>query len=363
MEMRSHNKPFASSAGALLAMGIAFLLLVITTISAALLSATGAFAGSQNVTAGVIATGSQIRPGAPVKFREVTVGKVEAVLTPGNATVKVSELSLTIDRDHMTAIPSNVTARIAPSSLFGENVLELVPPKVAAGATLQPAAAIPADPSSEAVQMATMFEALKHLVEVMQPAKLQSVLGTLAQVLDGRGPQLGEMTRRLNGQLAMVAADMPLIRADVIALTNVIDGLTAATPDLLSAVRDTVVVSQDILERRDKLSTLISNAGALAADTNEFLLANRSNLSCAISIGAGLFEVLRDNLATYGSGLTNGIKSTENFIKTFNKGPWGGVSVEVSSTLTKGIVAPSYRPEDRTRFPGQPGPTCSGVGR
>jgi ABC-type transporter Mla subunit MlaD len=126
-------------------------------------------------------------------------------------------------------------------------------------------------------------------------------------------------------------------------------------------VRDTVVVSQDVLKRRAELSSLISAAGALATDVNRFLVTNTPNLACAISIGAGLADVLRDNLATYGSGLTNGIRSLDNFIKVFSQGPWGRVSVELSSTASKGVFAPKkYGPNDRTRFPGEPGPTCSG---
>ncbi|HWU22081.1 MAG TPA: MCE family protein [Nocardioides sp.] len=360
----SSNKPFASGPIALLAMGTAFLVAVVAVIGIALGMATGAFSHRQSVAADVIATGSQIRAGAPVKFRQVTVGTVDAIVTPGSAASSTSRLALKIDKDRLPGIPANVTARIAPSSLFGENVVELVPPASASSATLRPGSTVRADRSPEAIQLTTMFAALKRMVDVLQPAKLDSVLATLAGVLDGRGPQLGRMIGQLNTQLRMLATNMPLISSDVVAVTHVVSGLSAATPALLSSVRDTVVVTRAVLQHREQLSHLITGAGGLTSEVNRFLVTNGSGITCAANVAAGLLAVLHADLGTFGIGIGNGTTALDHFITTFGQGPWGRVSVEVNSTVSKGLVAPPpYGPSDLTHYPGSPGPRCGEVTR
>lgn len=360
----SSNRPFASGPVALTVMGLAFIVGVVGAIAAALGVATGAFSDRQAIYADVIATGSQVRAGAPVKFREVTVGKVDAIVSPGSASSTTSELALKIDHDRMSAIPSNVTARIAPSSLFGENVIELVPPASASSVTLESGAMIKADRSPEAVQLATMFDALKRIVDTLQPAKVQTVLGTLAQALDGRGPELGRMFGKLNAQLRLLATSMPLIHSDVVSVSHFLASMSSATPDLLDAVRNTVVVSHDILQRREQLAELISGGGVLATQANRLLVVNGRGMTCSINIGAGLLGILQTNLPTFGAGIANGSLALDNFIRTFGRGPWGSVSVELTGTLTKGITAPPpYTAADRVHYPGPVGPSCSGGAR
>lgn len=358
---RRSNQPFLSSTSSLVALGVAFIVGLSGVVGLALASATGAFAERDKVTASVVSSGSQLREGSRVKFREVTVGRVEKILKAGTAVSATSVLELKIDHERMETIPANVTARVIPSTLFGENLVELVPQKRTTGATLTKDAKIPADDSPQAVQLETTFAALQRMAEVLQPAKLATVLGTLAQALDGRGPQLNSMIGRLDKQLGIIEANLPVLRDDVVAVSNFVGGLQTATPFLLDAARDAITSSQALLERKEAIGELIGGAIGLVSKLDRQIQINTPALICNLSVGAGLVRLMRQNLAGLAPGFAYGTTALRLFNGTFAKGPWGSVDVALDSTLLGGTVVPPprYTPADRSRYPGSPGPLCS----
>jgi len=60
--------------------------------------------------------GNQLRVHADVKLRGLIVGEVRGVRAMGDH----AELDLALDPDRVARIPSNVSARLLPKTLFGE---------------------------------------------------------------------------------------------------------------------------------------------------------------------------------------------------------------------------------------------------
>src|SRR5688572_4241109 len=86
----------------------------------------GDFTKSEPITLISDRAGLVMNPDAKVKMRGVEVGKVAAIeaLPDGRA-----ELKLEINPAQLKLIPSNVTADIASTTVFGAKYVELLPPE------------------------------------------------------------------------------------------------------------------------------------------------------------------------------------------------------------------------------------------
>src|SRR5204863_1969541 len=135
-------------------------------------------------------TGDALTPGSDVKMRGVLVGRVGHIRRetgkPG------ADVELWLDPAKADDVPAGVTARSLPANFFGQSFVDLVPPKASTG-SIQGGARIPADTSAETVELQDVFDKLYRVLSAVQPAKLATVIGALAQALDGRGAAIGNL--------------------------------------------------------------------------------------------------------------------------------------------------------------------------
>lgn len=78
----------------------------------------GAFKPVTNVLLRADRTGNQLQPESDVKVRGLTVGEVRDISSRGDG----ASLRLELHRDKVGMIPANVSARLIPKTLFGEEV-------------------------------------------------------------------------------------------------------------------------------------------------------------------------------------------------------------------------------------------------
>ncbi|MGH3734083.1 MAG: MCE family protein [Micromonosporaceae bacterium] len=244
---------FLVTLGALLALSVAMYLKVFTPVTWVTLNAGRA--------------GLQLNELADVKVRGALVGEVREITTDGEKAI----LKLALDPEMLAHVPSNVTGRILPKTLFGEKYVSLVTPENPSPRPIAAGAVIKEDTSKKAIELEQALNNLIPLLKAVKPEKLAATLTALAQGLEGRGERLGEHLVELGDYLAKLNAEMPTIREDMRRLANVLTIYDQALPDLVEMLRNLTVTSTTINDQRNQLRSALVSTADLGDHTRYFL--------------------------------------------------------------------------------------------
>jgi phospholipid/cholesterol/gamma-HCH transport system substrate-binding protein len=284
--------------------GVAFLLMILLLLYLVVALYNKQFKHTVPVSLRTDRIGNQLALNADVKFRGVNVGDVREMSTKGD----VATLKLALKPQQLPLIPSNVSARILPKTLFGQKYVELVSPDNGVP-PLRAGAVIPQDRSRTAIEVEQLYDNLLPFLTTVQPEKLNQTLTAVSTALEGRGDKLGDNLVRLDDYLRQINQHLPSIQDDVTALADYSTILNDAAPDLLRFLDNTVVTSRTLVEKQDTLFRTLTGT-ADAADTGSAVLSeNRNRLIQAPEVGVNITRTVArraDNLPLIINGL-NGL--------------------------------------------------------
>ena len=159
------------------------------SLSVVLESFGGAFSTYATVQAELPASSTAVAVGAPVEYRNVTVGTVasQGRSVPGGFVV----LTLHMQTQMLPEIPAQVRATETPVSFFGDPYVELISSSPPGSARLHAGEAIPALQTAQTGSLQTTLGSLDSLLINLHPAELDAALTALASSLQGNGTSLG----------------------------------------------------------------------------------------------------------------------------------------------------------------------------
>lgn len=260
------------------ALGVLYLALAGALVVTAVLVYDQTFTGRVEVQLQTGTVGNNLRPGADVKVRGVVVGRVQQV----DATTGGARLTLDLQPVEAERIPSGVTARLLPKTLFGERYVDLQVPGGTGGSTVADPLAdgdvIRQDTSQRAAELEDLFDKLLPALTAVQPDKLSATLGELVALLRGRGQEIGDVMEQWSAYVQKLNPEVPQLAADLGALGRVASDYSEALPDLLTALEDFSVTSTTLVEERDQLRTVIAGVIGAADDSERWLSANESTI-------------------------------------------------------------------------------------
>jgi phospholipid/cholesterol/gamma-HCH transport system substrate-binding protein len=257
----------------------AILVVVIAALVAGtVVSYTGALKSYVPVTVTADRSGLVMETGAKVMLNGVQVGKV-AGITGGKQPVA---LRLDIDADQAKYIPANVGAQIRATTVFGAKYVDLIYPdkpsaqRLAAGAVLLS--------RNVTTEVNTVFENLVGLLDQIDPAKLNAVLGALSEGFRGQGERLGQAITDANQVLLQINPRSETIRQDWRSLKGFSDAYGAAAADIVSVLDAASTTSTTITGHAKALDTLLLNTIGFAQSGTNLIAPNQQTLIDAINI-------------------------------------------------------------------------------
>ena len=221
--------------------------------------------------------GVMLEPGSKVKLRGVDVGEV-ASLQGGKKNVGVE---LELDPAQLKYIPANVEAEIKATTAFGNKFVDLIYPtdpsakRLSAGEQLRV--------RNVSTEVNTVFENLVHLLNQIDPAKINAVLSTLAEGLGGQGERIGEAISAADRVLKEINPRSETIRQDFQALGAFSDTYGGAAQDLIKTLDAVSTTSVTIKNHEKDLDSLLLSAIGLSNSGIELLGPNKDNLKDAIN--------------------------------------------------------------------------------
>ncbi|OLR92098.1 MCE family protein [Actinokineospora bangkokensis] len=254
-------------------MGLVFIVIIGLLMWLAIAIYDKQFVSSTRVTLQADRVGNQLKENADVKVRGVVVGTVRGVDTDGDGV----SVTLALDPDKLRMLPSNVTARLLPKTLFGQRYVALQLPEDA-DRPLREGDTIKQDTSVESVELEKALRDLLPVLQAVQPQKLNSTLGALSQALEGRGKSLGETLVLLNSYLDQLNPKMPEIQNDITKFADTLGVYEKAAPDIIDALDGLTTTTKTIAEQKDQVAALFSSLTTASDNLANFVGGNRKTI-------------------------------------------------------------------------------------
>ena len=325
-------------------------LAVVVVLGAVVLSASGGaelFNGDPTVTSTVPAEAGPVRANSAVRYRGVVVGELSEV----EAGTRGSRLTLRMEPAKMDSVPAGVRLRILPKTLFGDQYVDLAGDSSPGQGSLRPGSVVAADDTRGTVQIYRAYTRMYGLLTALRPAELQTALTTMADVLRGRGAEIGRTIDTLHDLSGRYDPQRTIGNMSEIA--GLSKQLADASPDLLATLDDAVTLSRTVVEERQDLANLLSAGTALTAESQRFLDDNAAKAIEVVHTMEPSSEVLGANADQLTATLHNLRDFTGNASRTFKDDRF-----HIRAPVTLEDPQP-YGPQDCPRYPGLNGPNCA----
>lgn len=296
--------------------------------------------------------GSEMHPGAVVMLRGVQVGEVRQISANGSG----ARLELAIQPGDLRWLPANVTAEMAPMTLFGERYVALISPARPAAATLADGSVIRQDRSADALELEQVLNNLFTLLVAVQPDKLSLTLTAIGRGLAGRGKELGQELVTLNAYLRKMDPRLPQLDSDIKLLAGLSRTYTRAAPALVAALNDFSVTGQTLAGQRANFAALLANLTTASDDLRAFLGANAPNMIDVSAVSLPTLAIL----ARYAPEFPCALRDLASFVPAMNKVLGEGTGQPGLHFRLVVIKSPGrYRPrKDTPRYGDNLGPHC-----
>ncbi|MGH3239456.1 MAG: MCE family protein, partial [Spirillospora sp.] len=269
--------------------GVAFLLVPALLIWLSIAIYDKQFTDTTTVTLRTGTAGHEMHPLADVKVRGVVVGEVRSIKADGSG----AKLELALKPEMTDRVPSDVQARLLPTTVFGARFVSLVPPEETSARPIGEGDVISEDRSQNAVELSEVLNHTMDLLNTVQPAKLSATLNAMATALDRRGDQLGRNFEQLDAFLRKLNPELPALTRNLAELAEFTQHASAAAPDLIQALNDFTTTSRTLVEQRTAISDLYEAVSGSSADLTRFLNANGGNIIALASASRGSLELMR----------------------------------------------------------------------
>ena len=247
------------------------------------------FTDSTDITVRADRAGLQLAKFGDVRLHGALVGRVSRIDSDGRQAL----ITVSLNPDAARAIPADVGVRILPTTLFGQNFLQLVPPDPGTSAgPLRDGSVIPASRVETNVDLQTILADLFPLLRSVNPADLNATLYALAHALQGKGDQLGDTLVALEDYLGTINAELPTLRKDLRLLSDVSQAYDLAAPDLIKVLRNATVTARTVTQKKGDLARSLSSLTGLANVTRVTLSENERRLIAQTRSGRPLLALL-----------------------------------------------------------------------
>ena len=241
----------------------------------------------------VLADASGIRQGDQVRVAGVPVGQVTGV------GVEQGQARLTVSVDATLALPSDTLLAVSWVDLTGRRQVDLVPGE----ATSVLAAGDEISRTRPAADLGQLTAELGPLVQVLDPERLNDLLGSVDQVLSASTDDLTQLTGDLAALLETVGSRDQALAQMITDYDTVATTLADREQQIRRVVDDLVAVTEAFGGTEDVLGPTIDDASSVLAALDDFLADNTDDLGAVVDDLAVLVETASGRADELGTGL------------------------------------------------------------
>jgi phospholipid/cholesterol/gamma-HCH transport system substrate-binding protein len=234
----------------------------------------------------VFTDASGLKKGVDVRAAGVTVGSVDAVDLHDDGTVVV-----TFDVPREVPLTTTTVARIRWANLTGDRYLDLsdIPadpstsPRDKPGTLLAPGATIPASRTRSALDLDSVFNGFKPLLQALSPSEVNQLSSSIIAVAQGEGGAIGQMLASV-GSFTQALGDRDQLIGSVV--TN-LSALLATVDNRKSEFALTITRLSQLMtglaRDRTRIGTSLASLNTVAEATAGYLEQVRPELAGSVA--------------------------------------------------------------------------------
>jgi virulence factor Mce-like protein len=334
--------------------GLAFLVVLALLLGLSVAVYNKVFDDVARVTLEVDTAGNQLQEASDVKVRGVIVGEVREV----DASMEGATIELAIQPEYLDQIPSDVSARLLPKTLFGERFVSLELPDQPSPEPLADGDVIGQDRSENAIELQRVIDDLLPLLQTVAPQDLSYTLGAVADALRGRGDSLGANLATVGEYTSQINTVLPELQADISELADFADTYQSAADDLLGVLDNLAVTNTTLVDQSEQLRRTFTVTDTSAGVTAGFLETNERNLISVAESSLPVLGVFAEYSPVYPCLLEGLARSVPRIGETF--GADGDPALNLNVVVSLPPRNP-YQPGDQPAYIDQSGPDCQGL--
>lgn len=240
-------------------------------------------------------SGLLLDKGTRVRLSGVPVGEVRGTSVTPDGKVSVD---VALDKGEVGKIPSNVSAAIHGTTVFGSKFVDLEVPSSGAAATPISGGTV-LDARGVTVEANDVFQNAIKVMKAVRPTDLNATLTSVATALNGRGRKFGEFFTDWNRYLRQVDPHLPGLEGDLALATSVTTSYADAAPALIDAADNFSTTADTLLSQRAQLEALFPAIDNAARSAGVFLNATEAPLGSFLNEWAPVSSVLKEYSPEY----------------------------------------------------------------
>ncbi|MEO9137778.1 MAG: MCE family protein [Jatrophihabitans sp.] len=261
--------------------GVLFIVMVVGFVSLSIAIYNKVFTDTVDIKLKANSTGNQLILDSDVKIRGLIVGSVRGISSNG----KDATVSISLIPERAKLIPQNVTARILPKTLFGEQYIALaipqedLDPKNAKDVKyIKQGDVIEQDRTKGALEAQTVLDHLLPVLTAVRPADLNATLTAVATALQGRGEKLGQTLVDLDQYLKAINPHTKELISDLKKLGQVALEYNGVAPDIFDSLKNLQTTMKTVVEKKQGIDNLFTTGADTSVVLTGFLEQNQSRL-------------------------------------------------------------------------------------
>jgi virulence factor Mce-like protein len=266
-----------------------------------------------------------------------------------------ARIDLAIDTKYRKLVPADVTAQIVPPTAFGAKYVQLTSPQAGPATPIANHQVLAADHVT--VEVNETFQSLMGLLNAVSPLEVNNALSALAEGLDGKGAQLGDLISEINQYLKQINPSLPTLAADIPAASSVLKNYAKLAPALLSTARNVTVTSNTLVSQQASLDAFLLSLTKVSHSTQTFLATNKPALTKSLD----LLNPVTGVLARYAPELPCTLEGLV-IDNSYAEPAIGGTNASINTyTVLEPGDAPYTQAQNLPQLGDDSGPNCYGL--
>lgn len=229
---------------------------------------------------------------SPVKVMGVEVGRVTGLDAPEGSGAVIA----TVQVDDGVDVPAEASARLIQGTVLGERFIQLEPP-FEGGEALEDGETIPLERTQVPAEFDELLSSLEDFLGGLPPEEVDRFIVNVAEVLAGRGEQLGTTLEATSEALDTLRANDRELVSLLVGVADLTETLATRDAELRALLTDYASLSGTLAAERDTIDRALAESARVLVEVEDLLEEQGERLGASTEVLTRITRTADRNLS------------------------------------------------------------------